>query len=370
MSAPTAGPEQFATERDETVADIGDIEVVAPHFKRRLSGVTSTIVQLVPEQAKTLAIATLGPGLPDSLPHLRFSQLTGLLSRPKRRPFRIWHARRNVEMLAGVVLRDVLGAPLKLVFTSASQRRHTRWTRFLISRMDAVVATSARTAAYLTVANTVVRHGIDAGRFSPPASREAAVRALGLDPALNYIGCFGRIRRQKGTDLFVDAMISVLPARPGWAALVAGRATAEHRAFLDGLKRRVAAAGLEDRILFVGEHADIDRWYRALSLFIAPQRWEGFGLTPLEAMACGVPVVAADVGAFSELIVDGATGTIVPADDPAAMTAAAAHWMDDEAARTAAATAALDHVRANFPLRREAGDLADIYDGLWARAAR
>ena len=48
--------------------DIADVEVIAPNFKRRLSGVTSTIVQLIPVQARTLRIATLGPGLPDGLP--------------------------------------------------------------------------------------------------------------------------------------------------------------------------------------------------------------------------------------------------------------------------------------------------------------
>jgi len=50
--------------------DVADVEVVAPNFKRRLSGVTSTIIQLVPLQARTLAIATLGPGLPAGLPRI------------------------------------------------------------------------------------------------------------------------------------------------------------------------------------------------------------------------------------------------------------------------------------------------------------
>lgn len=348
--------------------DVGGLEVVAPNFKRRLSGVTSTIIQLVPEQAKTLRIATLGPGLPAHLPRLGAWQVFGLLRKPRSRPFRIWHARRNTEMLGGVVLRDVFRAPLKLVFTSASQRQHTGWTRFLISRMDAVIATSAKTARYLTVPNSIVLHGIDTHRFSPPADRADAIRAIGLDPAQHYVGCFGRIRRQKGTDLFVDAMIALLPSRPGWIAIIAGRTTVEHQSFETELRGRIAAAGLADRIRFVGEHTDIHRWYQALSLFVAPQRWEGFGLTPIEAMACGVPVVAADVGAFSELVVDGATGTIVPPDDLAAMTAAIAPFMDDQAARAKAGEAALQHVRQHFPLEREVRQLRAVYDAVWAKA--
>ena len=350
---------------NEVTVDPGELDVIAPNFKRRLSGVTSTIVQLVPLQAKSLRIATLGPGLPSGLPRLRWAKVPALLRRPTGRPFRIWHARRNVEMLAGVILRDVFSAPLRIVFTSASQRRHTRWTRFLIARMDSVIATSAKTAAYLVVPNRVILHGIDTRRFSPPADRAAAIAARGLDPALHYVGCFGRVRHQKGTDLFVDAMIRLLPSRPRWAAIVAGRATAEHRGFEARLRAKVEEAGLTDRIRFVGEHRDIDAWYRALDLFVAPQRWEGFGLTPLEAMASGVPVVASDVGAFSELLVDGVTGQIVPRDDIDAMTTAIARLMDDDARREEAGRAGLAHVRERFALEREASEIGEVYRDLW-----
>ncbi|TKT80446.1 glycosyltransferase family 4 protein [Aquamicrobium sp. LC103] len=340
------------------------VRVIVPNFKRRLSGVTSTIIQLVPLQASLIGIATLGPGLPDRLPRMRWWQVASLLRRPERFPVRVWHARRNPEMLAGVVLKKIFRAPLKLVFTSASQRRHTGWTRFLIGRMDAVIATSRKTAAYLRVPNTVVMHGIDTERFRPAVDRSEAQRAVGLEPGRHYVGCFGRVRRQKGTDLFVDAMIELLPHHPEWSAVIAGRATAQHKAFEDELKARVASAGLADRILFVGEHRDIDRWYRALTLFVAPQRWEGFGLTPLEAMASGVPVVAADVGAFSELIEEGSTGTIVPADDPIAMRAAIAAYLDKPELVALHGRQARDHVGARFQLRQEADRLIEIYEEL------
>ncbi|HEU4986637.1 MAG TPA: glycosyltransferase, partial [Rhizobiaceae bacterium] len=92
-------------------------------------------------------------------------------------------------------------------------------------------------------------------------------------------------------------------------------------------------------------------------------------LTPLEAMATGVPVVAADVGAFSELVVDGGTGRIVPRDDLAAMTAAIEAYLVDEPARLSAAQAALLHARQNFPLEREVADLIAVYEDLWRRSA-
>ena len=349
------------------MTDIRGIEVIAPNFKRRLSGVTSTIIQLVPVQAALgQKIATLGPGLPASLTHIGFADLFRLWTRPPGRARRVWHARRNIEMLPALFFRDVLRMPLKIVFTSASQRRHTGWTKFLIGRMDAVIATSAKTAAYLTVDSTTILHGIDTNRFSPPADRAAAKAALGLDATKKIAGCFGRVRRQKGTDLFVDTMIALLPERPDWIAVIAGRATAQHVAFENDLKDRVKKAGLADRILFVGEHTNINDWYRALDLFIAPQRWEGFGLTPLEAMASAVPVIATDVGAFGELVVQGEreTGTIIAADDLSAMRDATAVFMDDDGRRLEAGNHGRNHVCRNFSIEGEATAIGQVYERL------
>ncbi|MBN1588527.1 MAG: glycosyltransferase family 4 protein [Pirellulales bacterium] len=357
--------QQFAPARGA-----GATEVIAPNFKMRLSGVTSTIIQLVPLMRKMgLAIEALGPGLPEAIPRLKFWQYPRLLFRPTGGMYRVWHARRNTEMVGGLILRHIFRSPVKLLFTSASQRRHKWFTKWLIRRMDAVVATSRKTAAYLEVPNTVIMHGIDTDRFCPVADLAAAKRALGLDPTKKIAGCIGRIRRQKGTDLFVDTMIRLLPNHPDWMGIIAGRTTPEHTEFENDLRKRIDAAGLTDRIRFVGEHTSIERWYQILSLLIAPQRWEGFGLTPLEAMACGVPVVATDVGAFSELIVEGKTGTVIAPDSLEAMVAGAAPYLADEAMREASGRAALEHVHANFPLRREAESLIGVYRELLGKAA-
>jgi mannosyltransferase len=346
-----------------------DVRVLAPNFKRRLSGVTSTIIQLVPVQNRLgQKVATIGSGLPDSLPHVRFRDLWQLWQNGPGGGRRVWHARRNIEMLPGVLMRDVLRMRLKLVFTSASQRKHSGWTKFLVSKMDAVIATSGKTASYLDVPSTVIMHGIAPERFSPATDKSGAKQALKLDAVQRYIGCFGRVRHQKGTDLFVDTMIAILPERPEWSAIVAGRATAKHIEFENSLKERVKLAGLQDRILFVGEHTNINEWYRALDLFVAPQRWEGFGLTPLEAMASGVPVIATDVGAFPELVAEPQTGEIISRDDLDAMIRAVADWMEDETKRNYASSLACAHVGQNFTIDGEAEKIGKVYASVTASA--
>ncbi len=335
-----------------------DIEVIAPNLKRRLSGVTATIARLVPVQAREIGIVATGPGLPADVPHLPLWRVATL---PRDR-WRVWHARRNTEMLLGLVLRHVMRRRFRLMFTSASQRTHTAYSRWLIHRMDAVVATSRRSADYLDVPATVILHGIDTSTFSPAADRLALRARLGL-PEGRLIGCYGRIREQKGTGDFVAAMLRLLPRHPGTTALVMGRATEAHGGYLDALKQRVELAGLASRILFLPE-VSVDAmpdWYRVLDLYIAPQRWEGFGLTPLESMACGTPVVATRVGAFDELVDPGVTGVLVEPGDPASLAEAAAQLLFDAPALDAMRDAARRHVQTRFRIGQEAQALIAIY---------
>ncbi|GFE51279.1 glycosyl transferase family 1 [Roseobacter cerasinus] len=347
--------------------DIRRIEVLAPNFKRRLSGVTSTVIRLVPIQAEQIAIAATGPVLPDHVPQVPLSALPMM---PRRGPngWRVWHARRNVEMIGGLALRYLLGKRLKLLFTSASQRKQTGLTRWLIRRMDAVIATSEKTASYLEIPSEVIMHGIDIAGFSPSADRSSLRDTLGVADDGPVIGCYGRIRAQKGTDVYVDAMIGLLRDHPTATALVMGRATAEHRGFEEDLRGKIAEAGLSERLRFMPEvppEAMAD-WYRILDLYVAPQRWEGFGLTPIEAMACGCPVVATRVGAFEALVVQDETGLLVETGDPEVIRQAADHILSDPERLQQWSVAARRHVERRFSIEREATALVDVYRRLLA----
>src|SRR5947199_2273101 len=99
-------------------------------------------------------------------------------------------------------------------------------------------------------------------RYAPAADRAAAFAQTGL-PGRYAIGCFGRVRAQKGTDVFVEAMMALLPRHPDFSAVIVGAITPDQIAFADGLKARIAAAGLQSRIVITGELPieEVERWY-------------------------------------------------------------------------------------------------------------
>lgn len=345
--------------------DLKDIHVLAPNLKKRLSGVTSTIVHLVPKQEKLgVKIAAIGPGLPDYLSHVNFLQLWKLWQLPSDGKYRVWHARRNVEMLPGILMRDLLRMKIKVIFTSDAQRHHRKYTKWLISKMDHVISGSQKAGSYLERESTTIHHGVDLERFVPSPDKAKERSELKLDPDQKLVGCFGRVRHQKGTDLFVEMMIKLLPSHPEWTAIITGRVTAEHIGFADELKARVKNAGLENKIIFAGEVDDIEKWFRVLDLYIAPQRNEGFGLTPLEAAACTVPSVATDVGAFSELIVNDKTGIVVGVEDLDALCKEADKYMSDEALLITSGKNARQYVTENFSLEKEATAINAVYEAV------
>ncbi|SDO07993.1 mannosyltransferase [Phyllobacterium sp. OV277] len=368
-AAPVPMKSSDSSSPDIVLEPVDNVEVIAPNFKRKLSGVTSTIVQLIPlQRANGLDIVAMGPGLPDTLPKIGWRSLPGLWFKPKTRPFRIWHARRNNEMIAGIFLRHVLRMKLRLLFTSAAQRDHKPFTKWLIRRMNAVIATSAKSGSFLKVSHTVIMHGVDTEMFHPPVTNEDAFAASGL-PGKYLVGCSGRIRHSKGTDLFVDAMISLLPRYPEWTAVMTGRTTAEHKGFEQALREKIAKAGLQDRLIFLGEVPDVKLWYRRMTLYVAPSRNEGFGLTPLEAMASQTAVVTSDAGAYAEMV-DRASGMVVPAGDGPALEQAIERYLADPHKCEEAGKSGLEHVRENFPLQNEAAKILTVYERLFGSNSR
>ena len=166
-------------------------EVIVTHIKKRFTGVSGTVNALLPVQARTLPIAYLGSDMPGAVlaaQHCgeRFARLSfwqALRASCTRLPDgrkRIWHVRRDPEMMLAIFLRDVLRLPISLVFTSAAKHRHSWFPRWLIANMDGVISTTPEAASYVPNTTRVVPHGISLERFSPPDNKLTVWQRTGL----------------------------------------------------------------------------------------------------------------------------------------------------------------------------------------------
>lgn len=341
-------------------------ELIVTNFNRNFTGVSATAAAVVSRQKSKYGLRLVGQPLPDCpepvnlLKALKHSQ-TSVNGRPV-----IWHVRRNAEMLAAITARDIFRMPIKTVFTSSARRFHSAFPRWLISRMDAVIATTKSAATFVPHVRAVAPHGVDTQKFIPAKNRLECWARSGF-PGTMGVATVGRIRPEKGTDIFVDAMIKLLPELPGAKALVIGRATGEHRTFHQELQKRVIDADLTERILFTGE-IDSDKLAQllpGLSLMVAAPRYEGYGMTVLEAMASGVPVVASDTGNFVDFL-GSECGHIAEPGDAQTVADLSRQILtttgEVERAGAAARLRAVEH----FSIEGEVDAIDRVYSTLWA----
>ena len=172
-----------------------------------------------------------------------------------------------------------------------------------------------------------------------PAERvhvaEPAVDAAELAPGTGGGGallCVAAVTSGKGHDVLLDALAATMDLP--WHCECVGSLDREP-AFVERLLRRALDRGLADRLRFPGPRtgADLDRSYAAADLLVLASRAETYGMVVTEALARGIPVVAADVGGLTEALGHGADGTrpglLVPPGDPAALGAALRAWLGD-----------------------------------------
>ncbi|SBT37989.1 glycosyltransferase [Micromonospora auratinigra] len=129
------------------------------------------------------------------------------------------------------------------------------------------------------------------------------------------------------------------------------------------LRALAESLGIADRVRLIGAvpREEMGRWYRSADVLVAAPWYEPFGLTPLEAMACGVPVIGTAVGGLIDTVLAGRTGDLVPARDPAALGAAVRRLLGDRIRRFAYATAALERARTRYSWSSAAERLAELY---------
>lgn len=216
---------------------------------------------------------------------------------------------------------------------------------------------------------TRITNGVDVERFRPnPAARERLLRECGWPADTLIVGWVGRMEAVKNPLGLVEAV----------SHLCADEATADRVRLVlvgDGSQRRevegaISAAGLDDRSWLPGSRDDVADLLPAFDLFALPSLAEGISNTVLEALACGVAVVATDVGGNRELVDPGSCGALVPPRDPEALAQALARYLAEPDRVTTHGAAARRKAVGQFSIDAMVAAYTDTYDRVLARHGR
>jgi len=237
-------------------------------------------------------------------------------------------------------------------------------TRFSIAASDAVTTPSAwlREATYQkldvprTVAIDVIPNFVDASRFAPPEGERAREPPF----VLVHVSNFRPLKRVEDVvRIFAEAR-RLAPGTPLRLRLVGD---GPDRPRIQALVREL---DLPAHVQFLGEQVDLPAVLRDSDVFLLPSETESFGLAALEAMACGVPVVASRVAGIPEVVADGETGLLAAVGDVAAMAAHVVRLVGEPAALARFARAARARVEAHF----QPEPIISRYEALYRRLAR
>lgn len=241
----------------------------------------------------------------------------------------------------------------------------------LIRHVDHVIATCSDEVFELRRLGGDVEHvsvvpcGVDLRLFRPQG--EAEPRREGW----NRLVVVSRLVERKG----IDDVIRALARLPRTELVVAGGPPRDELK-LDPEARRLWAiadeVGVRDRVVLRGrvERADVPPLIRSADVVVATPWYEPFGIVPLEAMACGVPVVASAVGGMIDTVVDGVTGVHVPPRDPATLAEAVASLLADPQRRQTLGQAAARRARARYGWERIAASTLEVYARVTRRETR
>lgn len=188
----------------------------------------------------------------------------------------------------------------------------------------------------------IISPGVDLRRFHP-IEPSVAKAAIGVPEQHRLILFVGRIEPLKGIDTLLRAMALVARRHPDWLpnlclSIIGGDPSANGRQEnaemlrLQALRREL---GIAELVTFLGakDQDTLQYYYSAAEAVVMPSHYESFGMVALEAMACGTPVIASQVGGLAFVVRDGVTGFHVPERDPEALAAKIVLLLEDEVLR-------------------------------------
>jgi len=206
---------------------------------------------------------------------------------------------------------------------------------------------------------TVLRNGIVLPPEDVPLSRKNARDNLELPRDAFVVGMVANLNRAvKGVDRFLEAVPRIRAVVPDARFLIVGGGRDE-----DALREQARRLAISDVVRFAGFRRDVESCYAAMDISVLTSLSEGLSITLLESMGHGLPVVVTAVGGNPEVVVEGETGFLVPADDPEAFADRVIRLANDDSLRNRLGGAGRKRVEKHFSL----DDVADRYISLYIR---
>lgn len=274
------------------------------------------------------------------------------------------HSHYWLSGIAGLDLKSVWGIPQAHMFHTLGQMKNRvaqspdemegeyriQGERRVLHEVDRIIAATPAEVAqlqWLYQANTekieIIPPGVDTGRFYPIPNDEAK-EFIGVPPEDQMLLFVGRIEPLKGLDVLIEAIGRYCRERRSekprlFLAIIGGEADTSQEAMsveMAHLQDLRAQYGVTDVVTFLGKRSQdtLPYYYSAAEAVVMPSQYESFGMVALEAMACGTPVVASQVGGLAFLVQDGETGFTVPAGDPEALCHRLKMLINDKELRT------------------------------------
>lgn len=288
----------------------------------------------------------------------------------------------RVEIIHAHVARDYTLAAFaarrahgtELVLTRHVLFPLSRIHRLTLSNAARVIAVSEAVARTLRAQSIfppdkirVVANGIDLKRFDDARAGWETTSQSDLSQRTLRVGIVGELSEVKGQADFVRAAAIVAEKFQGTVEfLCAGEDKSHTGAYRANVESLIAELGLSERVRLLGRLKDSDALIASLDILVSASRSEAFGMTMVEAMACGVPVVATATEGTKEIVNDGTTGLIVPIGDVSALSAAIVSLLEDEDRRLALGAHSRDWARARFDLER----MIEMTERVYAEALR
>jgi glycosyltransferase involved in cell wall biosynthesis len=237
----------------------------------------------------------------------------------------------------------------------AIERRLARFTDYFLTDGTVVASEAVRLKLAPPERIRAIASPIDAIPPVSQASRRAARKSLGIPESAQVIGTAARLEAQKAPLDMVEAMSTL--RLPGAYMVWIGDGNLRPET-----ERLVRKRGLEDRFLLLGNRSDVAELLPAFDVFVLSSLYEGLPCAAVEAMTCGIPVVATAVNSVPEIVISGKTGLLARPGDPASLSRALAYVLDHPAEAARMAAAARIHVGNRFQPEALAEDLTEVYE--------